>query len=102
MNEENKTNEGNNIDSLRGVLFDTLRGIVDGSVEIDKANAINATAKRIIETGRLEIDHMKAAQIVSPSSFLASNAMQITATGTQTTEQVGGVTKTSHRLRGRG
>ena len=48
-----------NIDALRAALFDTLRGLKTGDCDIDRARAINETAQVIINTAKVEIDHLR-------------------------------------------
>jgi hypothetical protein len=50
----------NNIDALRGHLFDALKGLKDGSVDIDKARAISGVAQVIINTAKVEVEYAKA------------------------------------------
>lgn len=48
-----------NITDLRGTLFETLKGIKDGSIDLDKARAINEVSKTIIDTAKVEVDYLK-------------------------------------------
>lgn len=48
-----------NITNLRTTLFDTLQGIKDGSIDLDKARAINEVSKTIIDTAKVEVDYLK-------------------------------------------
>lgn len=50
----------NDIDALRAHLFDTLRGLKDGSVPIEKAKAMSDVAQTIINTAKVEVDYAKA------------------------------------------
>ena len=47
------------ISDLRDVLFSTIEGLKDGSVDIDKARAINELSKTITETAKAEIDYLR-------------------------------------------
>lgn len=49
------------INDLREILFATLEGIKDGSVDLDKARAINDLGKTITETAKVEVDYLRAA-----------------------------------------
>jgi hypothetical protein len=95
--------EGNDISSLRSILFETMRGIKDGTVDIDRARAINGTASVIIETAKVEVAHMKVAGGCG-SGFIGDAAGQTlladkTATGTKTVTQLSsGVQVTRHRM----
>lgn len=48
-----------NINDLRTTLFDTLKGIKDGSIDLEKARAINEVSKTIIDTAKVEVDYLK-------------------------------------------
>lgn len=45
---------------LRAVLFDTLRGLKDGSVKPELAKAINDVGQTLINSAKLEVDYLKA------------------------------------------
>lgn len=60
----------NDINALREVLFDTLRAVKDGSVDLDKAKAINETAQTIINTAKVEVDFMRQTGATVASGFL--------------------------------
>ena len=50
----------NDVHELRAMLFDTIRRVRDGSMDTDSARAINATAAVIVDSARVEIEHIKA------------------------------------------
>lgn len=50
----------NNIETLRGHLFDALQGLKDGKIDIDKAKAMSEIAQTIINTAKVEVDYAKA------------------------------------------
>ncbi len=52
----------NDINTLRDALFETLRGLRarENPIETERARAINETAQTIINSAKLEIDHMRA------------------------------------------
>lgn len=96
----------NNLSELYNHAFDTLRGLKDGSVNIDQAKARNDTIQTIVNIAKAEIDYARVAKTVSPS-FFSSNEVSLTgdqvieriATGTKTTERrADGVTVTRHRM----
>ena len=99
----------NDITELRTHLFDTLRGLKDGSMKLETAQAINNTAQTIINTAKVEVDHMKVAG--GCSGFIASadgtpklapgqsRTIQ-TQDGTKTVTQLPGATVTQHKMRG--
>ncbi len=49
-----------NINDLREILFDTLQGVKNGSVNVDSARAISDLSQNIINTAKVEIDYLKA------------------------------------------
>ena len=48
------------INELREHLFATLRGIQDGSVDVDRARAVSDIAQTLINTAKVEIDYLRA------------------------------------------
>ena len=49
----------NTITELRTHLFDTLRELKAGKMDLDRAKAINDTAQIIINSAKVEVDHIK-------------------------------------------
>lgn len=49
------------INDLRDVLFSTIDGLKDGSLDIEKARAINDLSKTITETAKVEVLYLRAA-----------------------------------------
>lgn len=47
------------IEDLRAVLFDTLAGLKDGSVDLERAKAVSDLSQTIINTGKLEVEYMR-------------------------------------------
>jgi hypothetical protein len=97
----------NDIQGLRDIMFATLRGIKDGSVEIDKAKAMNDMAQTIINSAKAEIEFIKVTgQTAAATSFLAgedsNKQITNTPTGTKVTEKdpATGITSHVHRIRG--
>lgn len=67
----------NDINELRGVLFDTLRDLrnKETSVDIERVGAINDIAQTIIQSAKVEVDHMRVTGTTSSSGFLPTPAM---------------------------
>lgn len=63
----------NNIDTLREHLFDALKGLKDGTVDIEKAKAMSEVAQTIINSAMVEVKH---AQVTGAkgSTFLEKSA----------------------------
>lgn len=53
----------NNIEALREHLFNTLQGLADTSkpMEIERARAISEVAQVIINSAKVEVEHLKVA-----------------------------------------
>jgi hypothetical protein len=96
----------NTITGLRDIMFKTLRGIQDGTVDVDKAKAINDTAQTIINSAKVEVEFLKATGSPASTGFIGGdNKMKEitnTPTGTKVVEKdpESGVTTTVHRMRG--
>lgn len=50
----------NDITALREHLFATLRGVKDGSIDIDRAKTVNEIGKTLVDTARVEVDFLRA------------------------------------------
>jgi hypothetical protein len=61
-----------NIVDLRAVLFETIQGIKGGSIDIEKAKAINELSQTIINSAKVEVDHMRIAGSQTASGFIPS------------------------------
>ena len=48
------------ITTLREQLFATLAGVKDGSIDLDRARAVNEIGKTIVDTARVEVDYLRA------------------------------------------
>lgn len=95
----------NTITDLREHLFETLRELRNTAkpMDIDRAKAINETAQTIINSAKVEVDHMRVAG--GSSEFIGRPAVGLpqiskTATGTKTVTQIPGATITQHKLKG--
>lgn len=61
-----------NIDKLREHLFDTLEKLKDpdNPMEIERAKAISEVAQTIVNTAKVEVDHMRYSGRPSKSDFI--------------------------------
>jgi hypothetical protein len=50
----------NNVNDLREHLFAALKGLKDGTVDIEKAKAMSEVAQVIINSAKVEVDYAKA------------------------------------------
>lgn len=61
----------NDLTALRAALFETLRDVRSGSIELDRARAINELGKTLVDSAKVEVDYLKAAG-GGESSFIDS------------------------------
>jgi hypothetical protein len=69
----------NDVSALRGLLFDTLRDLRDKEkpMEVDRARAISDVAKVLVDSARVEVEHMKLTG-GDGSGFIPEQPKQIT------------------------
>jgi len=82
-----------NINDLRELLFDTLQGVKNGTVNVDSAKAISDLSQNIINTAKVEIDYLKAGGNVT-SEFIEIKQTDAEPSGPQP------VITRVHRLKG--
>lgn len=79
------------LDDLRAALFDTLEKVQAGTIDLDKARAINELGKTLVDTAKVEVDYLRVTE-GGESTFID------TAIGKQNLpDGIAGVTR--HRLR---
>ena len=85
----------NDINELRGHLFDTLRGLKDKDkpLEIERARAVSDVAQTIINTVKVEVDFVKATG-AKGSGFIPAPA------DTNVLTERPGLRVTQHKLKG--
>lgn len=59
------------IDDLRAVLFETLQAVKAGSIDLDRARAVNELGRSITETAKVEVEYLRATG-GGESAFLSS------------------------------
>lgn len=97
----------NDINALRSTLFDTLREVKAGTMDLDRAKTINDTAQVIINTAKAEVDFMKVTGSTSGTEFIPApprpslgTGSRQTGHGTATVQQIAeGATVTTHRMK---
>lgn len=57
------------IEDLREALFATLQGVKDGTIDVERARAVNELGKTICDTAKVEVDYIRASG-GGESSFL--------------------------------
>ena len=80
-------NNQNNITELRTILFDTLRGLKDKSIDIEHAKAISDTAQVIINSAKVEVDHARHTGRRSTSFLQEKKEVQLEAEETETEDE---------------
>lgn len=87
---------GNNLSALRASLFETLRGVRDGSIDLDRARTVNDVARTLIDSAKVEVDFLRHVGDVE-SDFLGSHG-----TSTQSAQPGNGklLGTRTHRLLG--
>lgn len=74
--------------TLREQLFATLAGVKDGTIDLDRARAVNEIGKTLVDTARVEVDYLRVAG--GESEFLNTASESATP---------GIIGRTVHRLR---
>lgn len=59
------------INDLRETLFATLDAVKSGTLDLDKARAVNEVAKTIVDTAKVEVDYLRTAG-GGESSFIST------------------------------
>ncbi len=52
--------EQKTIEDLRAVLFETLQAVKAGTLDLDRARAVNELGRSITETAKVEVDYLRA------------------------------------------
>lgn len=60
----------NNVNDLREHLFAALKGLKDGTVNIDQAKAMSEVAQVIINSAKVEVEFAKATGATTTTGFL--------------------------------
>lgn len=60
-----------NLGTLRALLFETLRGVKDGSLDTERARGVNEIAKTLVDTAKVEVDFVRATD-GTESAFIAT------------------------------
>lgn len=93
----------NDINALRSILFETLREVKAGSMDIDRAKAINETGRTIIDTAKAEVDYMRVTGSNSGTDFIpATSRPALPASGAEPTahgEKTVRGNVTTHRMK---
>mgnify|MGYP000932237810 CR=1 FL=1 len=93
-----------NVSDLRAVLFDAIESVKNGSLELDKARAINDLSKTVIDTARAEAEYADVTSDfitqASAPALPSGTHREASGSGTKTITQLPGATVTQHKMRG--
>jgi len=62
------------IEDLREILFDSLQQLKDGKMPIDRAKTIAELGQTVINTAKVEVEHIKATNGIGASRFITEPA----------------------------
>lgn len=88
-----------NLDGLREQLFETLRAVKDGTLEIDRARAVVQVAEQLIDTARVEVDYVRVTGDAGGSTFIVPGNLRLSAASPDAPDP-SLVSRRVHRLQG--
>lgn len=92
------SNQTNTIDDLRNLLMETMRGVKDGSLDIERAKAVSDIGQTVINAAKVEVEYAKATGQAG-CRFLGNDAAPALPSGDTVTPVPGGRIVT-HKLKG--
>lgn len=63
--------------TLYNTLFETLQGLKDGTVSIEKAKAISEVSQTIVNTAKVEVDYLKNSNARNKTAFFEGDVTLI-------------------------
>lgn len=67
----------NKLSDLRNHLFETIEGLKDNSMPVDRARAISDAAGKIIDSGKMELEFVKFVKDREASKFFDTPALTL-------------------------
>ena len=55
-----ETPEPGGMDGLQGLIMQSIRAVRDGTLDIDKAKAVNSLAQTLINSAKVEVEFLRA------------------------------------------
>ena len=52
--------KGQDLNTLRAALFETLQAVKAGEIELDKARAVNELGKTLLDSAKVEVEYLRA------------------------------------------
>lgn len=93
---------GKTIDDLREMIFETMRAVKDGSMDIERAKAVGDLGQVVINSAKVEVQYLTSAQ-GSPSQFLeppVSRSADVPGLPDATEGTLMGMVTRRHRIKG--
>lgn len=66
----------NKISDLRDHLFETLEGLKDGSMDLERAKAIADVGQTIINSAKVEVDFLRVTGGTTDTGFITNNKLE--------------------------
>ncbi len=60
MSDDKSQDDGQSITALRAHLFEALAGVKAGTLDLDKARAVNEIGKTLVDSARVEVEYLRA------------------------------------------
>lgn len=57
--DKNEKDEKDTFKEMRSILFETLRGVKDGTIDAEKAKTVSSVSQTLINSAKVEIDYIK-------------------------------------------
>lgn len=51
--------KGQDLNTLRAALFETLQAVKAGEIELDKARAVNEIGKTLLDSAKVEVEYLR-------------------------------------------
>lgn len=71
-----ETRPRDDLDGLRALLFETIRQVKGGHMDLDRARMVNDIGKTLVDSGRLQVDYLRVTD-GSKADFLESQQQQL-------------------------
>lgn len=65
-----------NVKELRNFLGDVMKGIKDGTIDVEKAKTISDLGQVIVNSAKVEVDFIKAAKIKDATDFISDGVVR--------------------------
>lgn len=65
-----------NVKELRTFLGDIMKGLKDGTIDVEKAKTISELGQVIVNSAKVEVDFLKAAKIKDATDFISDGIVR--------------------------